>query len=227
MRRIVTLYLSICFILMACDQATTPDGGGGGGGSTVSKPTITSFTASPATIKRGSATTLAWTTSGADTVEINWGVGEVAKSGSMQIGPTDNITYRLTARNSAGYVYKECSISVENGADVRMTVGPKYKEDDWTFTYFGRVKNFGQWKADFAKVYIYLYNSSGNLIDQDYGYVDDTELSPGEASPWEVSWWDDDKKIRKKIDKSRTEYEIQWNEWDFIVTTVRRSIFDK
>jgi len=213
---LMTLYLLISF---ACKSSpTTPS-------APENPPTINSFTSSESEINRGTSCTLSWQVSNATTVEIDNGIGQVPSSGTKTISPTSTTTYTLTATNSNGQVTKSCNVEVINGADVVMTDGPKWKETNWTFSYFGIVINNGTWKAEFVKIYIYLYKTNGDLLDYDYSYVDKTDLDPGEQSPWEVMWWDDDKKIRNQIDKSKTKYEIEWSEYDFMVKTGRRRIF--
>jgi len=65
-------------------------------------PAITSFTATPATVTLGQATTLAWTATGATTFTINNGVGPVT-GGSVQVVPPSGTTsYRLTATGPYG-----------------------------------------------------------------------------------------------------------------------------
>jgi len=193
-------------------------------------PTISSFTASPSTIKRGKTSTLSWSSSNCTSASIDQGIGSVPCSGSRVVDPLEDTTYTLTATNADGSSTKSCSITVENGADIVMISGPTYK-DPWLYTddyfsYFGKAKNKGSYEASFVKVYIYLYNKNGKMIDYEDTYVDKTDLKPGEQSPWEVVWYDKDRDIRKKMDKSKTEYEFEWSEYTWIVRTGRRSIYE-
>ena len=64
-------------------------------------PTISSFTASPATIINGGSSTLQWTTLNATQVLLN-GVTPVATNGSTVVSPNATTTYRLTAVSSNG-----------------------------------------------------------------------------------------------------------------------------
>lgn len=66
------------------------------------RPVITSFSASPAVVNIGVASTLSWSVSGADSVSIDHGVGSVALSGSSTVLPAATTVYTLTATNSAG-----------------------------------------------------------------------------------------------------------------------------
>ncbi|HEX7364673.1 MAG TPA: hypothetical protein VF366_05865 [Dehalococcoidia bacterium] len=63
---------------------------------------INSFGASPATISAGGSSTLGWTVTGASTVNIDQGIGNVALSGSRVVMPGSTTVYTLTATNSSG-----------------------------------------------------------------------------------------------------------------------------
>jgi hypothetical protein len=63
---------------------------------------ITSFTVSPETITQGKNSTLSWKVSGATTVSIDKGVGDVTDSSSALTTPYETTVYTLTARNSVG-----------------------------------------------------------------------------------------------------------------------------
>ncbi|MCL4849901.1 MAG: hypothetical protein KJZ78_00785, partial [Bryobacteraceae bacterium] len=69
---------------------------------TASKPVISSFTATPASIDSGNASTLAWSVSGATSLSINQGVGTVTGAASKSVTPAATTTYTLTATNAAG-----------------------------------------------------------------------------------------------------------------------------
>ncbi|MBM3864046.1 MAG: lamin tail domain-containing protein, partial [Verrucomicrobia bacterium] len=62
---------------------------------------IASFTASPTTIDAGGSSTLSWSVTGAASLSINNGVGNVTGSTSTSVSPTSTTTYTLTATNSA------------------------------------------------------------------------------------------------------------------------------
>ncbi len=79
----------------------------------VSKPVITSFTASPGTITQGSSSTLTWATTGATSIAITPGTfTSTAASGSTSVSPTTTTTYTLTATNTAGSVTATVTITV-------------------------------------------------------------------------------------------------------------------
>ncbi len=69
----------------------------------VAAPTISSFSASPASIINGSTTTLSWAASGATSVAIAPGTfASTSASGSVVLSPTATTTYTLTATNTTG-----------------------------------------------------------------------------------------------------------------------------
>lgn len=95
---------------------------------TVERPEarILRFNATPANIAKGEASTLAWETENADTVEIA-GIGTVPKSGTAPVTPTDSTSYRITARNRYGEVSATAAVTVAPGQApriVRFTTTP-------------------------------------------------------------------------------------------------------
>ncbi|MBI4912161.1 MAG: hypothetical protein HY823_05445 [Acidobacteria bacterium] len=87
-------------------------GGGGGGGTPPSPaPSISSFTASPATITAGGSSTLAWAVSGANSLSIDPGVGPVSGT-SKSVSPAATTTYTLTASNGGGNATATATVTV-------------------------------------------------------------------------------------------------------------------
>lgn len=96
------------------------------------------------------------------------------------------------------------------GIKVISISGPTYKDrGEPGFEYFGMVKNVGDKTARYVKIYIYLYSSSGNLLDYEWVVTEREPLPPGEQSPWRSLFPDDDRQIRRRLDKSKTRIEIE------------------
>ncbi len=74
-------------------------------------PRIDYFGAGPPRIERGGVSTLEWSTSDAEEVEII-GIGRVPLSGSRRVSPTETTTYILIARNELDRTL-ERSVTVE------------------------------------------------------------------------------------------------------------------
>lgn len=65
-------------------------------------PAIASFTSSASSIRSGESVTLTWITSGATSVHITPGIGEVALTGSVVVHPTSSTRYTLIVANDSG-----------------------------------------------------------------------------------------------------------------------------
>jgi hypothetical protein len=92
-------------------------------------PVITAFGISPASIKSGEPSTLAWDVIGAKSISISQGIGGVAAKGSMLVKPAETSTYVLTASGDYGSVTKSVTVSVDttnttNTADTAITKTP-------------------------------------------------------------------------------------------------------
>ena len=64
-------------------------------------PTVT-LSASPTSIERGESTTLTWSSTNAESAELEPDIGEVAVSGTRRVSPEVTTTYRITVRGSDG-----------------------------------------------------------------------------------------------------------------------------
>ena len=69
----------------------------------------------------------------------------------------------------------------------------------------------GIWPASNVKVRIYLYDENGSLLDQDYCSIYKPKLRPEDSSTWELMWFDN--KMANRVDKSRTQYRLDWSEY--------------
>ena len=79
----------------------------------IPNPVILSFDADPGTINPEETSTLSWEVSGAATVSIDQGIGNVALSGTRDVSPGETTVYTLTATNEAGSVNATVQITVE------------------------------------------------------------------------------------------------------------------
>jgi hypothetical protein len=76
------------------------------------KPVIASFVASPDSIAAGGSIELSWSVSGANTVSIDNGIGQVTEAGSIILYPSVNTVYKLTASNQSGTVTETAPVTV-------------------------------------------------------------------------------------------------------------------
>ncbi len=78
----------------------------------VNPPIVASFTASPGTTFPGQGSTLQWTVSGATSVSIDNGIGDVPANGSRVVNPYTTTVYTLTANSDCCSVSKSATVTV-------------------------------------------------------------------------------------------------------------------
>jgi hypothetical protein len=112
------LFLAASLGLSGCAGIGSPSHATG------STPTITSFAASPTTIKSGGSSTLSWATTNATAVAISpGGFTSSAASGSTTVSPTATTTYTLTATNFGSTLTPSLSVTVTvNAAQSAPTI---------------------------------------------------------------------------------------------------------
>ncbi len=79
---------------------------------TVHLPPTAGIRVDPQAIYRGQSATLSWTSSGADTVSLDNGIGAVEASGSMTVSPSATTTYTLTAAGPGGTASASVTLTV-------------------------------------------------------------------------------------------------------------------
>ena len=137
------------------------------------QPVVTSFEASELEIFRGETTTLLWDASGADSIEIDQGIGAVANpAGSADVTPTETTTYTLTATNGNGSASPQITVTViPDPVVTSFTVLP-------SIVYTGETVTLA-WEAD---------NFTTLEIDQGVGIVTDpsgsVEVNPTETTTY-------------------------------------------
>lgn len=81
-------------------------------------PQVLSFTADPPAISVGDASTLRWQVTGASTITIAPGVGDVSGTNSTVVTPATTTTYTLTASGDGGSVTDDVTVTVDTSIDV-------------------------------------------------------------------------------------------------------------
>ncbi|MBZ5619489.1 MAG: hypothetical protein LAQ69_12310 [Acidobacteriia bacterium] len=82
-----------------------------------SSPTITSFTATPATVSPGQSSTLRWAVTGSPGLIVNPGVGAVTGT-SVKVTPSATTTYTLSATNSFGSITATATVTVGSSPSI-------------------------------------------------------------------------------------------------------------
>ncbi len=81
-------------------------------GGEASTPIISFFKASPAGINSGGSSNLSWEVSGATTVTINQGIGNVDLTGTKAVSPGTTTIYTMTATNATGSATTSAKVTV-------------------------------------------------------------------------------------------------------------------
>jgi hypothetical protein len=119
MKKLVPLFLLAVLFITGCDLSglsiTT----------TNQQPVINSFSASPANISAGESSTLNWTVTGAATVSIDQGIGNVALTGPRAVTPAATTIYTLTASNTAGSVTATTQVIVSGAPSSSESTPPE------------------------------------------------------------------------------------------------------
>jgi hypothetical protein len=87
-------------------------------------PVISSFTAAPASTAPGHAVTLSWQVSGATSIGIDNGVGDVTGRSTTTVVPVQTTTYTLTASNGAGVSTATAKVTVSATTDTQAPTPP-------------------------------------------------------------------------------------------------------
>ena len=89
----------------------------------IDPPTV-SLSAAPEIILLGESATLTWSSTTADTCEIEPDVGAVDVNGSVQISPTETTTYTITATGLGGTTTASVTITVNNTSPPLVNISP-------------------------------------------------------------------------------------------------------
>ena len=79
---------------------------------TVAKPVINYFSAEPSTVNTGQPSSLRWSVTGAATIEIDNGIGQVSPDGRRAVYPTTTTTYTLTATGPGGASSAQTTVAI-------------------------------------------------------------------------------------------------------------------
>jgi hypothetical protein len=88
------------------------------------EPITVSFKMDPAMLISNGVATLSWNVSGATSVNIDQGIGNVLFSGSVTVNPSVTTTYTLTATNISSSVSESVSLVVNPPISVSFTASP-------------------------------------------------------------------------------------------------------
>ena len=124
MKKIVFLSLSLLLLLIlipGCITVQAPP-------SATTTPVIGAFGSNPSAINSGSSSVLFWKVTGATSVSIDQGIGQVDLAGIKEVSPATSTVYTLTATNSAGTVTGSAVTNVNSAPLPPAGMPPVIKE---------------------------------------------------------------------------------------------------
>ena len=113
MKRFMFLSLSLLFLLILVPGCVTfqtapantiPPVG--------TAPVIIVFSTNPPTINAGGTSTLMWNVTGANSVSIDQGIGQVDVAGTRAVSPAKSTVYTISAANAAGTAIRSSAIII-------------------------------------------------------------------------------------------------------------------
>ena len=91
----------------------------------VAHPPVATFVSEPSTIPAGEDALLTWTTTDAESVSIDQGIGTVSLNGSVAVAPVETTTYALTATGAGGTTTQSVTVTVNQPPTVGITANPE------------------------------------------------------------------------------------------------------
>jgi hypothetical protein len=122
-------------------------------------PIIIVFEVSPSKVTLVEPVTLKWEVTGADTVSIDQGIGQVSSSGTKKLVPAQSIVYKLTAVNSGGNITRTASVIVYENINASKLA---LNEDDVKSAGFGLRRNTEPKIDDTISTYSATFLRRGN-----------------------------------------------------------------
>ena len=121
MKKLVFISLSLLLLLILIPGCitfqtpvppATPDPSSQGSGIRRRPSVIGTFSSNPSTINSGGTSTLLWNVTGANSVSIDQGIGQVNAAGTRVVSPATSTVYTISATNSAGTVTRSAVTTV-------------------------------------------------------------------------------------------------------------------
>jgi hypothetical protein len=123
--------------------------------------------AEPLTIQKGESVNLSWKVTGATTVLIDNNIGNVKHENSMNVNPTENVTYTITAINSNKMINSSISIIVEEKKQEKDTSivtlsANTYNKNSSVIIKIREISKFGvEWSTISGKI---INENNGEII---------------------------------------------------------------
>jgi hypothetical protein len=128
-------------------------------------PVIIAFSNNPATINAGGTSTLLWNVTGATSVSIDQGIGQVDVAGTRVVSPAKSTVYTISATNSAGTIIRSSAIIIVSAPAPPPQTTPSNPVINFTASYGGGTSWQLNWNVS---------NATQIVIQPDIGPVNPT-----------------------------------------------------
>jgi hypothetical protein len=128
-------------------------------------PVIMEFSSNPSIINSGGTSTLLWNVTGAISVSIDQGIGQVNVAGTRVVSPTTSTAYTISATNSAGTVIRSSAIIIVSAPPPPPQTTPSNPVINFTASYGGGTSWQLNWNVS---------NATQIVIQPDIGPVNST-----------------------------------------------------
>jgi len=124
MKRLGFLFLSLLLVALIPGCFTIPVQAPNTVPPVRTPPVIVAFNNTPSTVNPGGTSTLLWNVTGADSLSIDQGIGQVEVAGIRVVSPASSTVYTISATNSAGTVTRSTTTMVNSANPVNLTPVP-------------------------------------------------------------------------------------------------------
>jgi hypothetical protein len=133
-------------------------------------PVIIEFSSNPAAITTGGTSTLLWNVTGATSVSIDQGIGQVNVAGTRAVSPAKSTVYTISATNSAGTSIRSSAIIIVSPPTPPPQPAASNPVIKFTGTYSGATSNNStRWQLNWN-----VSNATQIVIQPDIGPVNPT-----------------------------------------------------
>ena len=154
-------------------------------------PPTVHFTAGSETVVLGESVDLTWSTTNADSVTIDQGIGAVKPSGVFSVSPAENTTYTITATGPAGTASAAVTVAVVHPSTITLIDPAGYQEVD-----AGLLIRWSDEDIDSNATVSLYYDSNNSGADGTLivgGLSEDDDSQWGDSYGWDtsgLSWGD-------------------------------------
>jgi hypothetical protein len=130
----------------------------------IKPPTIITFEVSPTKVTVVEPVMIRWEVSGADSINIDQGIGKIPPTGTKKLAPTQSAIYKLTASNAGGENSRTVAITVYDNTNASKIA---LNDDDVKSTGFSYRRNAEPSVSDTISTYSVTFTRRGVVSSEE------------------------------------------------------------